>query len=305
MTLHVALAMSSLSETIELLPGLKIHSYFYVSSAALLIYEYWLTLDREVLLIWNAPWTLVKFLFILARYSPFVDITAVLYYQFNFSISPSACQAAILLAGWMHIFGIAISEAILFFRTWALWDCRRQIAIAFLGVFMAAAVCVITTEIMWMKSLTFGRVGIASIPSSRCYKLIGSSILIINFVVVIVLETIVVTMTIVKMVQQCRVSGAHGGLDGLVRVLYRDGIVFFIYMFGISLANLFFVPLGSATAKDILVDTQRILHSVFSVRVLLNLREAHHRDVGDDRSTGVSPSCSSPVIFAPLAVSPA
>lgn len=65
------------------------------------------------------------------------------------------------------------------------------------------------------------------------------------------------------------------------------------------------VHLSLVTVSDPRRSTQRILHSVFSVRVLLNLREAHHRDVGDDRSTGVSSSCSSLVIFAPLAVSPA
>lgn len=42
------------------------------------IYDYLLTFEREVSLVWRSPWSIVKILFLLARYTPFVSISAIL-----------------------------------------------------------------------------------------------------------------------------------------------------------------------------------------------------------------------------------
>lgn len=42
------------------------------------IYDYLLTFGREASLVWRSPWSIVKILFLLARYTPFVSISAIL-----------------------------------------------------------------------------------------------------------------------------------------------------------------------------------------------------------------------------------
>ncbi|KZP03451.1 hypothetical protein FIBSPDRAFT_1055280 [Athelia psychrophila] len=52
--------------------------YFDVFSACVLVYDYILTFNSEVTLIWGEPWKSLKVLFLLSRYLPFAD-TAVLF----------------------------------------------------------------------------------------------------------------------------------------------------------------------------------------------------------------------------------
>ncbi|KZP25113.1 hypothetical protein FIBSPDRAFT_820999 [Athelia psychrophila] len=49
--------------------------YFDVFSACVLVYDYILTFNSEVTLIWGEPWKLLKVLFLLSRYLPFADTT--------------------------------------------------------------------------------------------------------------------------------------------------------------------------------------------------------------------------------------
>ena len=46
---------------------------------SLQVYDYFLTLSREVELIWPSNWNFVKYLFFLTRYLPFLDVSVVLY----------------------------------------------------------------------------------------------------------------------------------------------------------------------------------------------------------------------------------
>lgn len=42
-------------------------------------YDYLLTFEQEVSLIWPSPWNVVKILFLTTRYTPFVGAGAILY----------------------------------------------------------------------------------------------------------------------------------------------------------------------------------------------------------------------------------
>ena len=49
-------------------------------------HEYNLTFVLEISLIWNAPWTIPKVLFLLSRYWPFVTLTILLYGKSSYSL---------------------------------------------------------------------------------------------------------------------------------------------------------------------------------------------------------------------------
>ncbi|KAF9014840.1 hypothetical protein BDZ89DRAFT_962522, partial [Hymenopellis radicata] len=46
------------------------------------VYDYLLTLDQEVELVWRAKWNVTKILYLATRYLPFVDIVVVLWRKF-------------------------------------------------------------------------------------------------------------------------------------------------------------------------------------------------------------------------------
>jgi len=64
----------------------------FMSAVALFIYDYLLTLDREINLIWFSPWTYTKVLFLLVRYLTFVDTFLLLHFQLFPNVSAHNCR---------------------------------------------------------------------------------------------------------------------------------------------------------------------------------------------------------------------
>ncbi|KAF9462778.1 hypothetical protein BDZ94DRAFT_1236571 [Collybia nuda] len=56
------------------------------------IFDYFLTLELEVELIWKARWTLGKVAFLLARYPTFVDVPLILVYSLSPNLSFQTCS---------------------------------------------------------------------------------------------------------------------------------------------------------------------------------------------------------------------
>jgi len=68
-------------EVVVILQSSRLSNYMTVASIMLLVYDYMLTLDSELLLIWSSRWNLVKALFLLVRYMPFIDMVLLIFSQ--------------------------------------------------------------------------------------------------------------------------------------------------------------------------------------------------------------------------------
>jgi hypothetical protein len=53
---------------------LMVHFSLFKLSTTVQLYDFILTFPQEVSLIWPAPWSLMKVLFLLTRYLPFADV---------------------------------------------------------------------------------------------------------------------------------------------------------------------------------------------------------------------------------------
>ncbi|KAF8987646.1 hypothetical protein BDQ17DRAFT_1370875 [Cyathus striatus] len=69
----------------------------------------------------------------------------------------------------------------------------------------------------------------------------------------------------------------YGGQSHLTRVVYRDGAVYYIYIFIFSLANIT-VGLKLPQYAVLLAIPQRAVHSVLACRVVLHVRKQALRD---------------------------
>ncbi|TCD64262.1 hypothetical protein EIP91_004301 [Steccherinum ochraceum] len=269
--------------------NLRTETYLDVASAALLVYDFILTFPAEVTLIWPSQWNLVRILFFLTRYLAFVDMSLVLFYQTKTNVTVETCKRTYFPAGWLIVIGISIAEIILVVRTWAIWGRSKRIGIALGVVSVVALTPVLVIEHLFLNSLTFAPYPNPATPG--CLLTGGSSVIAISFVIVIMFETFVLILTLVKGVQHYRIAGNRG----FVSVLYRDGILFYIYLLRgwsrssilllaseatavVSLINLIVIVTAPRELADILAIFQRVLHSCLSTRVLLNLREARARE---------------------------
>jgi len=111
------------------LSRLQIVKYMNFASLAVFVYDYLLTLELELTLIWSSDWSIGKILFLLSRYSTFIDVPLILYFTMKPDIPVVQCSPICHLSTWFYIFGIVMAEAILVLQTYALWACSRRIKI--------------------------------------------------------------------------------------------------------------------------------------------------------------------------------
>jgi len=252
---------------ITALQHMRITTYFDVSSFVILIYDYCLTFNMERSLLWTSPWSVAKVLFLLTRYLPFVDTTIVLWHQFKPLATNQECLWAYKSTGWLITIGILIAEIVLALRAWAIWDRKKIVAIGL----------TIWTAAMWIPD--FALMGIflntlkfQPLPSPRltgCLVSAGSTILSVNWILLMVYEAGILLLLIVKALRQYQM---HGNSD-IYKAVYRDGSLFYLYVFILSTANLVVIMTLPHDFLNTLSSIERVLHSVLTGRILLNLRK--------------------------------
>ncbi|KAK7680417.1 hypothetical protein QCA50_016658 [Cerrena zonata] len=275
--------------SLDVFQNMRVETYTNMAAASLLVYDCILTIHDEITLIWPSRLNLVKILFFLTRYMAFVDVSLVLYYQLKPQITVHECEIVYKLAGWFILIGIIIAETILLVRTWAIWGRGSKLAISFLILFALAAGPALAIQNMFMNSIVFAPLSNPATPG--CLVVAGSPVIAISFIIVIIIETIVLILTLIKAIQHCKLYYSHCGIltevftsvrltgrQDFLSVLYRDGLLFYVYCLSISVANLIVIvgtPRGLATTLALI---QRVLHSCLTSRILVHLRLASSRD---------------------------
>jgi len=196
----------------------------------------------------------------------------VLYHNVGSNLSVGMCRMMYNITGWMFLWGIGIAELILIIRTWAIWGRDKRIGLGLCAGFLSLWIVNSYFLNKFLTSLQFEPAQAISPSLKGCLPIAGGNVLFIDFVLLMVFETIVLGLTVVKMVHTSRRSTSP-----IMRSLYRDGIFFYIYLFAISLVNVVVLLTTPREFANLLSSLQRSLHSMLSARLLLNLREASAR----------------------------
>ncbi|KAJ7778498.1 hypothetical protein B0H16DRAFT_888843 [Mycena metata] len=109
------------SATIDYLYGLQIVSYFDAAFFTFLTWDTVANFGNEYAYIWRSPSSFIKFLYLWTRYGTFFD-TLLPILRWNVAIGASSCLIVSKFQGIFTAFGIAITEAILMVRTYALYE---------------------------------------------------------------------------------------------------------------------------------------------------------------------------------------
>ncbi|KAI3614949.1 hypothetical protein WG66_016784 [Moniliophthora roreri] len=223
-----------------------------IISSVLLLYDYLLTLDLEVNYIWKHPLTVRSVLFFLNRYTPFVD-TFLLLNGLFVSLSIEECEKQRKVVAIFIFVGTAISEVILMLRVYALWGCRRW----------SEFICV--ALIVW-KQITSIHLHLTSEGCTPSEPVTG--LLYLGPFALLALTETGTVLAILSVIKGYR--DLKNTRERWVVELYKDGLLYYIYLLAISLINIF-TPLIRPTWGPFLVTPQRVLHSVFCNRVLFFL----------------------------------
>ncbi|TFK64462.1 hypothetical protein BDN72DRAFT_264077 [Pluteus cervinus] len=276
-------------DIIAAFPILRLNESLIVAAGTLYLYDWFLTIDLEINLVWPSNLSAIKVLYFIQRYSPLFDtVLLVIGHQLFFSSdSIEQCARGFKSAGWLFLGGVAISEVVLTCRCIAVWGNTKRNLYIFLSllVLVCWVPCFVIMEV-YLKSLTFNSV---PYPPIHCFTPEGSHILYLCWGLIAVYDAgtlaVMVIAGIRHSVPGCRQST-------LFQVVYRDGALYYLYMFVLSASNVIVVltlPSGYAT---LMASLERVIHSVLTSRVVLHIRETAHHEPSTQPSRGVSVSRS-------------
>lgn len=252
-----------------------------VASATIMVMDWLLTLPLEVSLIWTTRWSLLKILFLLARYIPFVYIPILIYHQFAPGVQPGRCQVIYDFAVWILITGIGCAELILTIRTRATVENSKAVAY-FFPLFVLTYVTIYVLLGLWMKTIH----ETSSIPGLGMGCLIESKG--INLAAVWILIMVYDAGNLFLMIIQGIRIFKFGDVSQLSRIVYIDGIIYYICLFCLSLTNaliIFLLP----TYHQLLAVMEGVVHSALACRVVLNIRANYNTGLENGTSISTQP----------------
>ncbi|KAK2461167.1 hypothetical protein APHAL10511_006694 [Amanita phalloides] len=260
--------------------------YADVAALSVLVFDYSLTLDLEVAYVWGSKWSFVKVEYMIIRYMPFISLSSVFMLDVP---GPTAqvCSSITKAYAIMLVFDTGLGELILTIRTWAICGRRFRMGIAFVIFFSIKTTIVYVIIAFWMIGLRYTLIPAGFGHNSGTCALVSSTkILWSAWILVVVFEFVVCTVLAFE-----AISSFHaGGMSQLARVVYRDGLMYYIYLMAVFV--------GVATSIIILPAYYRkfdmirflsgpahALHVLLTARVVLHAREQANKSATHDVSS--------------------
>ncbi|KAK0447455.1 uncharacterized protein EV420DRAFT_1568838 [Desarmillaria tabescens] len=244
-----------------------------VASCMLLVYDWACTLDREVDFVWSHPLSFSAMLFFINRYLPFVDAFTSMSLSFTQN-SPEKCIKHFKVVTWFTVVGILLCEVILMLRTYAIWERKRSVMIGFIILILVVAVPSFVFTGLELNSLVYRKASIG------CHLVHASPIIMGAYLLLLFCETVIAVLMLIKATRHLRPP-----YSPWVAKLYRDGLLFYLYLLALSLANvvipicipslsnwlatLVYAPFSSLLFLMYICRPQRVFHSIFCTRIFL------------------------------------
>ncbi|TFK39628.1 hypothetical protein BDQ12DRAFT_722466 [Crucibulum laeve] len=210
-------------------------------------------------------------------------------------MSVNACIAANETFGWMFMSGLAIAELLLIIRTWAVWGKDRRLTIFLPLFYLGLMIPAFINMGQFLESVTFEQ-PISMI--SGCVVTGASERLYINWVLLMILDIGVCVLMVLRGLRSYMSGGSN---SELVNVVYRDGIIYYLYLVALSIMNVIVILRLPREYLALLSSPMRSLHSILACRVILHTREFGNKNVvsKDEKNTFTdSQGPIGPMVFA-------
>lgn len=258
---------------------LQIVTYVTVAFFALLAYDWIISLAREVTRIWHSRWSLVKVLYLYARYSPFVPMVVAVQERFSSTCYEDLMTFTTVFSG----VGIAITDIILLLRTYSIYNKSRKILAIFTlsWIIVAAlgfwAIANLTGSFRFKQTTTASH----SLKSSSCFLAYESdSAGLVCYMMLLAVESVITLLTVWKTFDTYRKSGFH--FNQIVSMIYCEGLFYYFMILPITITNvvvLLHAPMGLLLLLD---SPLTVMHSILCCRLVLHVREVSEYNAEDE-----------------------
>ncbi|KAG1738998.1 hypothetical protein EDB19DRAFT_1712409 [Suillus lakei] len=212
----------------EFFYDLWVRKSFSTAGHTLLVYDYFLTFNDEIWYIWNAPWTVVKVMFLINRYGNIVGQTFIRLEEAGLLAHNSQlfCQRFALVTSYFMILSSESIHILVLMRAWAIWGTRRNVTKWLLGSYVSYVLILLGaatygandgTSIETVQHLNLAKVCVVAMPEYVWICYVGSFIL----------DAVIFVLTTRSL---RRYSKDFQGLypSNLLRSLVRDATCFFV-----------------------------------------------------------------------------
>ncbi|KAH8925472.1 hypothetical protein BT69DRAFT_1128018 [Atractiella rhizophila] len=244
---------------------------YTAACAGIYFWEYLQTLPREYGQIWKAPWqwSAMRVAFLVNRHFGliFFIFLVILFWS---DVPKDVCDKIHFLEPIGALILYICAWTILGMRAWAMWDqeCRIGILILFTGITTVAVqiVCFRTDVPIFIPD---GEVGCISNGGKGGFR-------IPYWLAALLYDTELLLLTIIPIMRYFR----RGGSMPLLRLILRDGILYFIIVFSCNLLNFcwFVLPSKVVSNNALHAPAVTLLTSVMSSKLVLNVKDQQEQD---------------------------
>jgi len=243
-------------------------SYLTVAGATVMVYDCLRSLDLEVEYIWKSNWSIIKVLYLWTRYQTFVELGLTMaYVEFQGGPEPRDCYSPTLAVFYLNGIGVGVSELVLIFRTWAMYNRSRAVGAFMLAVFAGcfSAAIVLTNRFLNAMQLF-------ELPGFQgCLMLTTGSMLKLSWSMLLCAESICLFLALWKLYSIWR----HvRNLSSLLQMILMDGIAYYVLLIAIVLLIICAGQSDSNFDLTLLVSVPGpMVHSVATSHLILHMRQ--------------------------------
>ncbi|KAJ6535908.1 hypothetical protein DFH09DRAFT_97674 [Mycena vulgaris] len=244
----------------------------YVSAAGYvaLLYDHVLTFDDEVEYVWSAPNTLAKILFLMLRYMVPLSLSVQIITRSGIPVIPmsnTVCKGWIAFATYSGWLSIAISNFLVLLRIWTtLPRGHRLIAwsLAFFVVTQLTSFGVTSWVIVEMiRVFVYSPIGLCTFTAKP--DVVGLWVVGLAFEVVVFITVCWNTLD--------RPRALSPGTDvAVTRILFRDGVVYFVMLFIFRIANAAIAVVAPVSSIFVIVFFIWAATTITTTRLIINSR---------------------------------
>ncbi|KAG0701907.1 hypothetical protein DFH29DRAFT_924431 [Suillus ampliporus] len=174
----------------------------------------------ELTFLRESRWGKVKYLYVVARYVPFLLFIANLYLNDVPNENPEKCQFLNTICACFGLISVLCSECFFVLRTYALWNKNKIV----LAVTLTAFIGVLAGSIgISFPNTTTAPFATSPIPGiTGCYQSTGSNDLFIPFLLLLLFQLGLMSLTIIRAIQSWRSTRSH-----LYAVLVKHNVFYY------------------------------------------------------------------------------
>ncbi|KDR73884.1 hypothetical protein GALMADRAFT_593325 [Galerina marginata CBS 339.88] len=210
------------------LRGIQAARYARLASGSIMTFDYAMTFDREVDLIWKSKWSFVKILFLTNRYYALGSVIYNNYVFLTSNLDTTVCANFYQWQSWTGLIGSMLTEGILQLRVYALYANNKWIiAIVFTSFILCSAAA---AWVVGYSLSSFQGVQLAWPRGGKfCSNLSPPRLFYVFWIPILAFEAFLCSLALIRGFQASEYSGSllNRG-QRLLHILIRDSLLYFL-----------------------------------------------------------------------------